>query len=283
MFVVDDLLMAPAHGLLWIFQEINQAAQEEMVTDAESITAELSTLYMRLETGKITEEEFGDGREAPARAAGQDTRSAARESDKGAGQGIEGPKLCREQPWRSASRARADGGTPGFLGLRGLQLLIFGGKGGVGKTTCATAAALRLAAQAPELFFLAGFDRPGSLSRRQPGRPGSTGKSEGPGTRPARIPARISRRSTATNCGKSHPEGPFLTTRKSTAFWIFRCPVWMNSWLSWRYPRGWRSAFTTASLSIPPLAVILCGCSRCRSSSGNGWPCWRLFWPSTAT
>jgi hypothetical protein len=58
MFVVDDLLMAPARGLLWIFQEIHRAAQEEMVSDAESITAELSALYMRLETGKLTEEEF---------------------------------------------------------------------------------------------------------------------------------------------------------------------------------------------------------------------------------
>jgi hypothetical protein len=58
MFVVDDLLMAPAHGLLWIFREIHRAAQEEMVSDAESITAELSALYMRLETGKLTEEEF---------------------------------------------------------------------------------------------------------------------------------------------------------------------------------------------------------------------------------
>ncbi len=58
MFVVDDLLMAPARGLFWIFRQVQQAAQEEMVTDAESITAELSALYMRLETGKLTEEEF---------------------------------------------------------------------------------------------------------------------------------------------------------------------------------------------------------------------------------
>ena len=58
MFNVDDLLIAPAHGLLWIFQEIHRAAQEEMVSDAESVTAELSALYMRLETGKLTEEEF---------------------------------------------------------------------------------------------------------------------------------------------------------------------------------------------------------------------------------
>jgi hypothetical protein len=58
MFIVDDLLMAPARGLFWIFQEIHRAAQEEMVNDAGSITAELSALYMRLETGKLTEEEF---------------------------------------------------------------------------------------------------------------------------------------------------------------------------------------------------------------------------------
>jgi Gas vesicle protein G len=58
--LVDDILLAPFHGLLWIFAEIHRAAQEEMVGDAESITAELSTLYMRLETGKITEQEFAE-------------------------------------------------------------------------------------------------------------------------------------------------------------------------------------------------------------------------------
>ncbi len=43
---------------------------------------------------------------------------------------------------------------PVFLEPRGLQLLIFGGKGGVGKTTCATASALRLARRAPQSSFL---------------------------------------------------------------------------------------------------------------------------------
>ncbi|MBZ5512073.1 MAG: gas vesicle protein GvpG [Acidobacteriia bacterium] len=60
MILVDDILLAPFRGLLWIFEEIHRAAQEEMVGDAESITAELSTLYMRLETGKITEQEFAE-------------------------------------------------------------------------------------------------------------------------------------------------------------------------------------------------------------------------------
>lgn len=44
--------------------------------------------------------------------------------------------------------------TPSFLDYRGLQLLIFGGKGGVGKTTCATAAALALAQRSPQSSFL---------------------------------------------------------------------------------------------------------------------------------
>jgi len=44
--------------------------------------------------------------------------------------------------------------TPSFLDYRGLQLLIFGGKGGVGKTTCATAAALQLAQRSPQSSFL---------------------------------------------------------------------------------------------------------------------------------
>ncbi len=37
---------------------------------------------------------------------------------------------------------------PSFFDKQGLQLLLFGGKGGVGKTTCATAAALRMSALA---------------------------------------------------------------------------------------------------------------------------------------
>ncbi|WP_168922284.1 ArsA family ATPase [Polaromonas vacuolata] len=43
---------------------------------------------------------------------------------------------------------------PGFLGDEGLRLLLFGGKGGVGKTTCAAAAALHLAAKHPAASYL---------------------------------------------------------------------------------------------------------------------------------
>jgi len=44
--------------------------------------------------------------------------------------------------------------TPPFWDDRNLQLLLFGGKGGVGKTTCATAAALTMAGRFPEVSFL---------------------------------------------------------------------------------------------------------------------------------
>ncbi|MBM4049558.1 MAG: ArsA family ATPase, partial [Planctomycetes bacterium] len=43
---------------------------------------------------------------------------------------------------------------PRFLQQGDLKLLLFGGKGGVGKTTCAAATALRLAQQSPERSFL---------------------------------------------------------------------------------------------------------------------------------
>ena len=43
---------------------------------------------------------------------------------------------------------------PGFLQNERLRLLLFGGKGGVGKTTCATAAALQMARRRPSDDFL---------------------------------------------------------------------------------------------------------------------------------
>ena len=60
MLLVDDLLLFPIHGLVWIFGKIHDAAQEEIAGEADAITAELSQLYMMLETGKITEKEFDD-------------------------------------------------------------------------------------------------------------------------------------------------------------------------------------------------------------------------------
>ena len=58
MLIVDDILTAPFTGIYWIFKEIHNAAIEEQVGEADSITAQLSELYMMLETGRMTEAEF---------------------------------------------------------------------------------------------------------------------------------------------------------------------------------------------------------------------------------
>ncbi len=58
MFLIDDILVAPFKGMLWIFEEIHKAAQQERENESESITAELQKLYMLLESGDISEDEF---------------------------------------------------------------------------------------------------------------------------------------------------------------------------------------------------------------------------------
>jgi len=62
MLLVDDILLFPARGILWIFRAVNQAAEEEMAGEAEALKAELRDLYMMLETGEISEPEY-DARE----------------------------------------------------------------------------------------------------------------------------------------------------------------------------------------------------------------------------
>jgi hypothetical protein len=61
MLLVDDILFAPVRSILWIFREIRDIAQEELDGEAKSITEQLRTLYMQLETGRITEAEFETG------------------------------------------------------------------------------------------------------------------------------------------------------------------------------------------------------------------------------
>ena len=61
MFLVDDLLLSPFTSLLWVFKEIHEAVQQEKAGEAEAVTRSLSELYMKLDTGAITEEEFAAG------------------------------------------------------------------------------------------------------------------------------------------------------------------------------------------------------------------------------
>ena len=66
---------------------------------------------------------------------------------------------------RCSDNGEATNGVPSFLHDDDLRLLLFGGKGGVGKTTCAAATALHLARHQPERsFFLVSTDPAHSLS-----------------------------------------------------------------------------------------------------------------------
>ena len=58
MLLVDDLLLSPFTSLLWLFREIHNRVQRERAGEAETVTRSLSELYMKLDTGAITEEEF---------------------------------------------------------------------------------------------------------------------------------------------------------------------------------------------------------------------------------
>jgi len=58
MLIIDDILLSPFRGLLWIFEEIQQAAEEERLQEAEALTVQLQQLYAMLESGKISEDEF---------------------------------------------------------------------------------------------------------------------------------------------------------------------------------------------------------------------------------
>jgi hypothetical protein len=53
MFLVDKLLASPFAGLMWIFEELNKTAVEEVVGKSKQLSSELSELYMLLEQGQI--------------------------------------------------------------------------------------------------------------------------------------------------------------------------------------------------------------------------------------
>lgn len=62
MLVVDDVLLSPFTGIMWVFRKIDRAAREELETRGERLKKDLSDLYMQLDTGRISEQEF-DARE----------------------------------------------------------------------------------------------------------------------------------------------------------------------------------------------------------------------------
>ncbi len=58
MLLVDNILFSPVKGINWIFKKIHELAEEELSGEGDRIRESLTELYMQLETGEISEEEF---------------------------------------------------------------------------------------------------------------------------------------------------------------------------------------------------------------------------------
>jgi hypothetical protein len=63
MFYLDDLVMSPFKGFLFIAKEVAKAVEKEKENQRASSMAQLSALHAQLEAGEISEDEF-DEREA---------------------------------------------------------------------------------------------------------------------------------------------------------------------------------------------------------------------------
>ncbi len=60
MFLLDDILKAPAQGLLWVVQELHEAARRDRENEAGQIRNSLRDLYLKVEQGEITDQEFDE-------------------------------------------------------------------------------------------------------------------------------------------------------------------------------------------------------------------------------
>lgn len=56
-FLLDDILFAPVNGVVWLAEQIKEAAEADMF-DGSKIRESLLALQMKLELEEITEEEY---------------------------------------------------------------------------------------------------------------------------------------------------------------------------------------------------------------------------------
>ena len=57
-FFIDDLLLAPIKGIVWIAEKVRDMALEELEDTPEKLQRELLDLQMALESEQITEAEY---------------------------------------------------------------------------------------------------------------------------------------------------------------------------------------------------------------------------------
>ena len=62
MFIIDDIILSPLKGLMWIAEKIDEMAENE-ISDEGKLMDELMTLQLQFELDEIEEDEY-DKREA---------------------------------------------------------------------------------------------------------------------------------------------------------------------------------------------------------------------------
>ena len=60
MFFVDDLVMSPFKGFLFIAREVAKAVEQQTEQERAEVMSQLSLLHSRVEKGEITDEEFDE-------------------------------------------------------------------------------------------------------------------------------------------------------------------------------------------------------------------------------
>ncbi len=60
MFFIDDIMLSPFKGFLFIAKEVAKAVDQARENDRAATMKELSMLHQRLEAGEITEDEFDE-------------------------------------------------------------------------------------------------------------------------------------------------------------------------------------------------------------------------------
>lgn len=57
MFIIDDILLAPLNGIIWLGKKINEVAEREF-SDGGLIKEKLMELQLKFELDKISEKEY---------------------------------------------------------------------------------------------------------------------------------------------------------------------------------------------------------------------------------
>jgi len=60
MFFVDDLVMSPFKGFLFIAREVAKAVEQQTEQERAEVMSQLALLHSRVEKGEITDEEFDE-------------------------------------------------------------------------------------------------------------------------------------------------------------------------------------------------------------------------------